>query len=701
MNKEFTKEKSPFNIRIDRQVIKLLGAHLYGDTPSVVNELVANAYDARAKHIWISIKTTPPYQIQVQDDGVGMSLDDINNYYLNIGYNRREQPDLQEQLSETGLDRLDMGQKGIGKLAVFALSKQVRLISVKNGNAIGCFMDFDTICQNDGQPVLFDTADYHIEQEMLSENNCGTLIILENVVKNLSKSYKFLASNLARSFVLNNEDVSIFIRKNNDDYKPIKRANLDYTKYIDVLATIGNGFTDMVSKVQTNTINPEYKRILKYEDLVNETSSLSNSKKIEPLPIELQVFNKNKSHQIPFEFKFTGWIGTVQNEDSFKDLLINDGFTDDEISDKDIVITDDNRITIYSRGKVGEYNILPKLKTKAANDAYLVGEIFVDDFESDELIDMATSNRRGYQEDDPRYEALCRNLKLLVSRIVTSKQAINKKRKADAELEEANKIKKSFTAGHIKSKHIFESMGEQDRMEIEEDHKQFARAVALSNREDSAENKKLLISHRSDGLENYGNFIIDILLSINPNLANRIVFTSNAKYGLPKGKDLFESLKDCFRPDFYVVFLFTKSFYDSNTCLAEAGAAWATNTKYMNIVIDIPFSEIDKPLNRDIGGAKFSFTSETEIDEFVNVIKEILYNIDKEYDFEMVKRAVISEIEIKASSLMLPNFLPHRKYQFVPLCPKCNLPMELYESNGKTYYKCSQRHAKIKAKINK
>ena len=53
-------DKSPFSITIDRQVIKLLGAHLYGDTPSVVNELVANAYDAGAKRIWISVKTTFP-----------------------------------------------------------------------------------------------------------------------------------------------------------------------------------------------------------------------------------------------------------------------------------------------------------------------------------------------------------------------------------------------------------------------------------------------------------------------------------------------------------------------------------------------------------------------------------------------------------------------------------------------------------------
>ena len=105
--------KSPFEITIDRQVIKLLGAHLYGDTPSVVNELIANAYDAGAKRIWITVKTNKPYQISVQDDGIGMSLEDINKYYLNIGYNRRSQLDLKQELKNNGIERADMGQRTI------------------------------------------------------------------------------------------------------------------------------------------------------------------------------------------------------------------------------------------------------------------------------------------------------------------------------------------------------------------------------------------------------------------------------------------------------------------------------------------------------------------------------------------------------------------------------------------------------------
>ena len=89
---------SIYNIKIDRQVIKLLGEHLYGDTPSVINELIANAHDARAKKVWITIKTESPYEIEIQDDGIGMTIEDINKYYLNIGYNRRSSEELQSTL---------------------------------------------------------------------------------------------------------------------------------------------------------------------------------------------------------------------------------------------------------------------------------------------------------------------------------------------------------------------------------------------------------------------------------------------------------------------------------------------------------------------------------------------------------------------------------------------------------------------------
>ena len=46
-----------YEIKLDRRVLKQLGSQLYGDTPSVISELVANSYDADARNVWITIDT--------------------------------------------------------------------------------------------------------------------------------------------------------------------------------------------------------------------------------------------------------------------------------------------------------------------------------------------------------------------------------------------------------------------------------------------------------------------------------------------------------------------------------------------------------------------------------------------------------------------------------------------------------------------
>ena len=76
---------------------------------------------------------------------------------------------------------------------------------------------------------------------------------------------------------------------------------------------------------------------------------------------------------------------------------IEEGRNEDEADDDKITIND-NRISIYSRGKLGEYDILSKIKNNRNSEAYVIGELFVDIFEQDNLADMAISNRRGYEK---------------------------------------------------------------------------------------------------------------------------------------------------------------------------------------------------------------------------------------------------------------------------------------------------------------
>ena len=136
-----------YKINIDKKVLRILGSQLYGDTPSIIAELVQNAYDADARDVWITISSLAPSTIVVQDNGIGMTPEEINSRFLNIGQDRRD------SYPSSPSGRKVLGRKGIGKLAVFSLAKIVDVYSVKDGQIAACRLDFDDITLHDGEPI--------------------------------------------------------------------------------------------------------------------------------------------------------------------------------------------------------------------------------------------------------------------------------------------------------------------------------------------------------------------------------------------------------------------------------------------------------------------------------------------------------------------------------------------------------------------
>lgn len=169
------------------------------------------------------------------------------------------------------------------------------------------------------------------------------------------------------------------------------------------------------------------------------------------------------------------------------------------------------------------------------------------------------------------------------------------------------------------------------------------------------------------------------------------------------GVEQFNSIKkirqctdeDCFREDLMVIFLFSKAFYDSNICISEAGAAWATNQNCMNVVIDISFSDIEKPSNNALSSIKFQQIRTpdqtiTVTEFFKTIIEEGLHF---EYDESKLQKAlnyVLKTDKYSDQKIDFPaTFLPKRKFLPVPRCPKCHNIMLLTEENGRLKYVCS------------
>lgn len=381
----------------------------------------------------------------------------------------------------------------------------------------------------------------------------------------------------------------------------------------------------------------------------------------------------------------SGWMGTVRN---LPDLRLLEKETDDA-EDEDRITINDNRISLYSRGKLGEYDILSKIKNNRNSEAYVIGELYVDIFEQDGLADMAISNRRGYEENDPRYIEVIKIAKRLLGYIVGQKDIVSKRRKEDDQRIEDEKIKKKFWE-NPQTREILElRLNDAEKQVVQEENLQFTRAV-----NNGKQTKKIFISHKEEH-KLYGQFIVDVLETYGVDVVSTIIFTGDRRLGVPQGKDIYDYLKDCFREDLMVIFLFSKAFYDSNICISEAGAAWATNQNCMNVVIDISFSDIEKPSNNALSSIKFQQIRTpdqtiTVTEFFKTIIEEGLHF---EYDESKLQKAlnyVLKTDKYSDQKIDFPaTFLPKRKFLPVPRCPKCHNIMLLTEENGRLKYVCS------------
>ena len=114
---------------IKPQIIRLLGIQMYQKPADVISELIANAWDADAEQVNIKLSDRI---IEVRDNGNGMTFEQCQNYYLNVGRDRRF--DTKKDLSER-FKRPVLGRKGIGKFAGFGIAKciEVETTSIENG----------------------------------------------------------------------------------------------------------------------------------------------------------------------------------------------------------------------------------------------------------------------------------------------------------------------------------------------------------------------------------------------------------------------------------------------------------------------------------------------------------------------------------------------------------------------------------------
>ena len=123
------------NFRISSALKNLIGKELITDEFVAVFELVKNSFDADAKTVKIVFKNQydkEKAQIIIWDDGKGMSIDDLKNKWLFVGYSAKkdgtEDNDYRNKLKSK---RVFAGAKGVGRFSCDRLGANLLLITKK------------------------------------------------------------------------------------------------------------------------------------------------------------------------------------------------------------------------------------------------------------------------------------------------------------------------------------------------------------------------------------------------------------------------------------------------------------------------------------------------------------------------------------------------------------------------------------------
>lgn len=358
------KVKRPLTMRISLNALEHLGMNLYSNIPSVLSEIVANSWDGDAENVHVTL-VKDSQTITIEDDGIGMSRDDVIDHFLTVGFRRRTEIGDHTPIKK----RLPMGRKGIGKLSSFSIAKVVEVYTVKDGEKTAFRMDREVIRAK----ISADDDEVYEPVELAWPKGFGgsTRIVLSGLSRQVTEmTVAGLKRRVSRRFAIIGPKFDFRVFVDTDEISPADRG---YQSALEYLWVYGDR-SDTV-KLATNL-----------------------SRKAENRTAALKAAAKKAGIQL------TGWIGTVAQPRQLQD---EEG---DNL----------NRIAIFMRGKMAQEDILDEFGQKEIYADYLIGELHCDALDDDSEDDIATSSRQSIKQDDPRFQAL-RELVLSELRYIASK----------------------------------------------------------------------------------------------------------------------------------------------------------------------------------------------------------------------------------------------------------------------------------------
>ncbi len=212
-------------LRFGIGTIEHLGIRMYKDLPSVLSELISNAYDADAELVEIHLnKNGNNQEIIIKDNGNGMSFEEINNKFLTIGRNKR----LKNENSSPNKGRKVIGRKGIGKLAVFGIADIIHITSIKNNLKNEFILNLNDIKKLAFESKLDDLTTYEpkiISYNIFTDEENQTEIKLQQINRKTELKLDSLRYSIAKRFPINVDDFKIKFYENNKEIESVEEIN--------------------------------------------------------------------------------------------------------------------------------------------------------------------------------------------------------------------------------------------------------------------------------------------------------------------------------------------------------------------------------------------------------------------------------------------------------------------------------------------
>lgn len=657
------------------EALALLGKGMYSNLWAALSELIANGIDAQPSFVkvYIDMSDKTNSEIEIIDNGSGMTPKDIKDKYVVIGNNKRN--GVTENANSL------MGRKGVGKLAALFLTSKYDITTKIVGGPESTWR-FDFNDRSTAAPALHPIErEKYIFGDVFDKESSGTIVKLynvnlENMAEEAINALRYIMANYFIYDNLPNVSVEFYIYDGTKSLNDCLTNPLPMKKQVawnNMLTIAGDQLSlglidDAVVRMPLE--KPEYfeNNEMEFEsERFSFTSACDNAIGI------YETTHLGKQLKIPY--KLTGWIG-IHASINQKEAQKNDGsFVKNKYYNP-------NKLRLYIRNKLAVEDFTSYLKNTQQGINYIEGEISFDLLDDNMLDDITTSNRQDVDIHDKRVTLLIDIVKKIVNKLIAARNSVT------ASVNEENKKRKSIIETRAKAKAKKAIKKDLDNIGVEEDKvndivASFDSKLKGDNNLKAKEIYKLFISHsRKD--KRFSDFIYNILIKKGA-VPEEIFYTTRQVQG---NSTLSQDIKNnIMENNTIVLFLDSVNFMKSSYCLFEGGAFWATRS--MDSCIHIHFDtawipdyindheKYHVPLHRGkvLTSSVFDLTQSkyNELVQVLNIIIEhlnssALHNANEISSLEEV--AFPPEIELerkgqKPTDLMDRDFVDYWNYYIV------------------------------------